>query len=69
MSFNPSNITINVPFNFQYTLSSTEYQNTIGSHTNGFFYVSIMKNGTQINLGNGTNIQTNYSDINVNYDW
>jgi hypothetical protein len=67
MSFNPSNITINVPFNFQYTLSSTEYQNTIGSHTNGFFYVSIIKDGTQINLGNGTNIQTNYSDINVNY--
>lgn len=66
--FNPSTLTAGVPFDFQYTLTQDDYDNTIALYTGGFFYISITVNGSQINLGNGTNDQNDYNAINVYYE-
>jgi hypothetical protein len=67
MTFNPSTLTVNVPFNFQYTLSPTQIANTVDKVSPaGIFYIGI-EVPQQLNLGNGTNVQTNYDQINVRY--
>lgn len=50
-------------FNLTYTLSPTEIQNTITANPGGFFIIRDNTDG--INLGNNTNNQTDYGNINV----
>ena len=41
MTFNPETLTVNVPFDFQYTLSPAEIASTVGVYPLGFFYICI----------------------------
>ena len=66
--FNTNLLNTNQPFLFTYTLSSAELANTINAWPNGFFFVSIkLPNEQFVNLGNGTNNQTDYENQNVFY--
>ena len=67
MSFNTSSFFVNTPFSFSYTLNQYNYNNTIGANPDGFFYVALKVNGNQFNLGDGTNIQFYWWNINVYY--
>lgn len=67
MSFTPTTLVINSPFSFNYTLTQQEIDDTVTLYPGGFFYIAIVVDNLQFNLGNGTNNQQAYSDINVNY--
>lgn len=70
MTFNPNNgnqFKINTPFDFSYTLSESEISSTVNLCPGGFFYIGIMVNGNQVNLGNGTNNHSAYGQMNVYY--
>ena len=53
----------NSGFDLVYTLTPTQIADTITAYPNGFFY--LVDNTDGINLGNNTNVQTDYANINV----
>lgn len=67
MSFSTSSFVVNTPFSFSYTLSQGDYNRTMRAYPAGFFYVSLLVNGIQTNIGNGTNDQYDYANQNVQY--